>query len=570
MMRPSFWLQQARARRASALGIMIFVLIYALTLALTALLMLLIWHLKTGLPYRDSLHSLTAWSLWASMIFVVLSPILAQAWSVRDGLDGLMRQLAARPLEAMKATPALQCLLDVCAEMSIASGQRITALYVMEHEEGINAFVLAQQPHQPVLVITAGAVQHLERSALQALVAHEFSHLEAGDATLNLRLWVALSGLHAIDHMGRLLQGWGGAAREDSLILATFSSLLGGALRAVGASSVYLGRMVRSAIGRQREYLADARAVQWTRQGDAVVDLLMQVSEHSTQGRWRHPRAEEFSHMCLVANGEEGGWWASHPPLAARIKAVDGEAAMAHWRARHQKKVAAVVPTPTPTSPPIPSVDGSIDFDPSCHLAQIAPAQRQMALLTLAGVVPGTPCATRMEELPSCLEQLLPVLASLSAAQRQSLRTALPTSVSALITLLQIQAHELVAAPRMSLQSLQTPVSLVLRGGLHWIAHDEGQEHALLIQRTLLGLDLPLPEAPGLIPFYQALLQVRALEPFALRALWQACQDIILVAGPCRHDELLWMSTLAQLWGQDELSWRHSLESQAKTAALLP
>ncbi len=569
-MRPSFWLQQARARRASVLGVMVFIVIYALTLTSTALLMLLIWHLKTGLPYADSLHSMSAWSLWLSMLFVVLSPVLAQAWSVRAGLQGLMRQLGARSVQQLSATPALQCLQNVCAEMSIASGQRITALYVMEREEGINAFVLAQQPHQPVLVVTAGAVQHLERSALQALVAHEFSHLEAGDATLNLRLWVALSGLHAIDHMGRLLQNWGEAARADSLILATLSGVLGGALRGVGASGVFLGRGVRSAIGRQREYLADARAVQWTRQSDAVVDLLMQVSEHPLQGRWQHPRAAEFSHMCLVANGETGNWWSSHPPLAARIRAIDGEAAMAHWRARHQKKAAAVASTPTPTSPPMPAGDGSIDFDPSCHLAQIAPAQRQMALLTLAGVVPGTPCATRMEELPSCLEQLLPVLASLSVAQRQSLRTALPTSVPALITLLQIQAHEPMATPQMSLQSLQTPVSLVLRGGLHWIAHDEGQEHALLIQRTLLGLDLPLPAAPGLIPFYQALLQVRALEPFALRALWQACQDLILVAGPCRHDELLWMSTLAQLWGQDELSWRHSLESQAKTATLLP
>ena len=222
-------------------------------------------------------------------------------------------------------------LLNVVEEMAIASGIAIPAVYVLDEEEGINAFAAGYAPNDAAVAVTHGALTTLSREELQSVVGHEFSHVLNGDMRLNVRLLASIFGIVCIAVFGRILlrAGFELAARsrprrsrddKDPTVAIAFALMIAGAVVWVlGSLGVLFGRILQSSISRQREFLADASSVQFTRNPRGMAGALRTIGAVSGHGTLTTPRAAEVSHM-LFAAGSLGLIFATHPPLESRIR----------------------------------------------------------------------------------------------------------------------------------------------------------------------------------------------------------------------------------------------------------
>jgi len=246
-----------------------------------------------------------------------------------DG-SGVAERLGGKLIDHDTADPDERRLLNVVEEMAIASGTPVPPVYVMEGERGINAFAAGTSPENAVIGATRGTVTHLSRDELQGVVGHEFSHILSGDMRINLRLIGVLAGILVIGHIGALMmrsafyvgatsrvssreRGGGGAA------IAIWA--LGGALAVIGFVGVFFGSWIKSAVSRQREHLADAASVQFTRNPEGIAGALKKIGGFRRRGRVRAPSADEASHMFFTRGVRE--MFATHPPLEKRIRAID-------------------------------------------------------------------------------------------------------------------------------------------------------------------------------------------------------------------------------------------------------
>jgi Zn-dependent protease with chaperone function len=207
-------------------------------------------------------------------------------------------------------------LLNVVEEMAIASGVPVPQVYVMDGEPGINAFAAGHSASDAAISVTRGAMTMLTRDELQGVIAHEFSHLLNGDMKLNLRLMGLIVGILCLTVIGRVLIRTRG--RKNPL------PLLGLALIIVGWVGVLFGRLIQAAVSREREFLADASAVQFTRNPSGLAGALKKIGGIAQGSQLQSDRAEEASHL-FFANGLKSRFFgfATHPPLAERIKALD-------------------------------------------------------------------------------------------------------------------------------------------------------------------------------------------------------------------------------------------------------
>ncbi len=233
------------------------------------------------------------------------------------------RELApGRPADAEERK-----LLNVVEEMAIASGVAMPRLFIMEGESGINAFAAGWDPADAVIGVTRGAVESLTRDELQGVIAHEFSHILNGDMRRNIRLMGLVFGLLALAVVGRILLEMGWYARpsrdrdgkgDPRAILA----LLGLLFVVMGYVGAFFGQLMQAAISRQREFLADASAVQFTRNPDGLAGALKQIGASSAEVTGA--RAKEANHMFFgEVSSSLFGFLASHPPLEERILRLD-------------------------------------------------------------------------------------------------------------------------------------------------------------------------------------------------------------------------------------------------------
>lgn len=220
--------------------------------------------------------------------------------------------------------PARRRLLNSVEELAIAAAIPVPPVYVLP-EMAINAFAAGHSTDDAVIGITEGALQQLDRDELQGVLAHEFSHILNGDMRLNMRLMALLHGILFIAIAGRvLLQG----ARRPVVVMrgrrdsALPVLLVGVALLGIGFAGVLCGRLIKAGVSRQREFLADASAVQFTRQPLGLASALSRIGGLPQHGLLRAERAEEASHL-LFAQGVATRWFATHPPLAERIRRID-------------------------------------------------------------------------------------------------------------------------------------------------------------------------------------------------------------------------------------------------------
>ncbi len=231
----------------------------------------------------------------------------------------LAEQMGARPAQPSGNLDE-QRFCNIVDEMAISSRLKRPQAMVLARDEGINAFAAGWDENDAVVAVTRGALEHLTREELQGLVAHEFSHIGEGDTRLNMRLVGMVFGLEMLFRMGQHL------FEPDTRDRRMAAALIGLAIMAAGWLGWVAGHALQAAVSRQREYLADARAVQWTRSRDGLGGVLRKVLSQQREGVEARAVGSTVQHMLLVGNehGRVADWFDSHPPLALRIRRIYG------------------------------------------------------------------------------------------------------------------------------------------------------------------------------------------------------------------------------------------------------
>ena len=255
---------------------------------------------------------------------LVLAGSAFRTIQLRQGGSRVAEMLGGRRVRPNTTDEAERRLVNVVEEMSIAAGTPVPAIYVMDQEQGINAFAAGYTLDDAAVAVTRGTLAHLNRDELQGVIAHEFSHILNGDMKLNIRLIGLLFGILLLAVVGRGLLysgGRGGRGRRDGE--GGQVALLGIALVVVGYIGVLFGRLIQAAVSRQREYLADAAAVQFTRNPDGIADALKKIG--GVGSRMENPHAQEVGHLFFASGlrSSFAGLLATHPPLPLRIKRID-------------------------------------------------------------------------------------------------------------------------------------------------------------------------------------------------------------------------------------------------------
>lgn len=330
-----YFQNQDVARKKTGILIAYFVLAVVAIVVSIYVSVVTITHFTTRSEHPSSVLGLS-W-LWDPGLFglvtigtsaLVAGGSLYRIASLSGGGHTVAELLGGRLLHPDTSDPAERKILNVVEEMAIASGVPVPPVYLLEGEEGINAFAAGYAPGDAVIAITSGAVRLLSRDELQGVVAHEFSHILNGDMRLNLRLMGVLFGILLIGLTGWvILRSTGNSNGDDRRKGDNALPLLGLALYIIGYAGVFFGDLIKAAVSRQREYLADASAVQFTRNPDGLAGALKKIGASADGSQVRNPHAEEASHMffgnAVEGKGQLFGLLATHPPLADRIRRID-------------------------------------------------------------------------------------------------------------------------------------------------------------------------------------------------------------------------------------------------------
>ncbi|MBW4485257.1 MAG: M48 family metallopeptidase [Tildeniella torsiva UHER 1998/13D] len=267
------------------------------------------------------------WVASGTLAFMVVGSSIKMA-QLSQGGHSLAKGLGGRELNPLTDDPDEQRLINVVSEMALASGTPIPAVYLLDDEPGINAFAAGHTADKAVIGVTRGCLDQLSRDELQGVIGHEFSHIFNGDMGLNLKLIGVIHGLLLIYIAGRVvlrLSYYGGSSRrskDDKGAGAVLAAAL--AMVVIGYLGVLCGRLIKSAVSREREFLADASAVQFTRNPEGLTGALRKIGQIPSGSTMVSPMAETASHLLFgEANGNLsflGGWFATHPPLGERLR----------------------------------------------------------------------------------------------------------------------------------------------------------------------------------------------------------------------------------------------------------
>lgn len=238
---------------------------------------------------------------------------------LKAGGKVIAHDLGGKLLVSEMANPAEQQLLNVVEEMAIAANMPVPPVYVLHQEYGINAFAAGHTSKDAVIGITQGAIEQLTRDELQGVIGHEFSHILNGDMRLNLKLVGLLHGLLLIYILGRVLFRWNRFGSRDKNNGFMWFGL---ALILIGSIGMLCGRIIKAAVSRQREFLADASAVQFTRNPTGIAEALRKIANYRYSSLVHSPHAESNSHLFFgsaLRFNFLSDIFATHPPLTQRI-----------------------------------------------------------------------------------------------------------------------------------------------------------------------------------------------------------------------------------------------------------
>lgn len=261
------------------------------------------------------------WSQQALLgtLWLVAGGSLLEWFLLRKGGTAVAKMLNAQAIDFASQDAVQRQFINVCEEMAIASGVPVPSLYVLPQESTINAFVAGYRAQDSVLVVTQGALTHLTRDELQAVIGHEFSHILNGDMRLNTYMLSVLAGMLAVGQVGDFLMRSPTGDHPKHKSVTPFWPL-GLGMWFVGYIGLVLGRLIKAAISRERENLADAASVQFTRNPDALAGALYKIGQYDSYLSSWH--AEQMSHMCFGESVSFSQWFATHPPLKLRIQTI--------------------------------------------------------------------------------------------------------------------------------------------------------------------------------------------------------------------------------------------------------
>ncbi len=311
----NFFEHQAAARRSSTRLVVLFALAVLGIVAAVDLAVLLVF----GRGGQSG--GVLAFTTLATLAVIALGSLYRIA-SLRGGGEAVALQVGGVPVPADTTDPHLRRLRNVVEEIAIASGVPMPGLYVLEHESAINAFAAGYSPSDAAIAVTRGAMEKLNRDELQGVVAHEFSHILNGDMRLNIRLIGVLFGILMIGLIGRKILWYGGGSGRGRGAAAVLAAALVAIV--VGSIGLLFGRMIKAGISRTRESLADASAVQFTRQTAGLAGALKKIAGiHEGSRLAARGDAEEVSHMLFGDGVGFSGLFATHPPILKRIQALE-------------------------------------------------------------------------------------------------------------------------------------------------------------------------------------------------------------------------------------------------------
>ena len=332
-----FFEHQDRARRKTGQLVFLFIVgLVATTIAINLMCFLLFYAFdvfftaKTvtlGESFANWWGSNLNWQISIGVLAVIAIGTFFRFLELSDGGRSVASCAGAQPVDMSSRDPKLKQLINVCEEMAIAAGMPVPELFVMNRETSINAFVAGYRMEESVLVVTRGTLEQLTRDELQGVIGHEYSHILNGDMRLNVRLMMALAGLILVGQIGRFLVDTSfyrsAYSNKESGGVAILSFIGGLSLIVMGYIGVLVGRMIKAGVSRQREFLADASSVQFTRNPDAIAGALYAIKESVEGSQLHHKHAEDMSHFCFGESVALNQALATHPPLLERIKRVN-------------------------------------------------------------------------------------------------------------------------------------------------------------------------------------------------------------------------------------------------------
>lgn len=342
----NFFEQQDRARRNTTRLVALMGLAVACLIAITtALVGAVIYYFQfSGVNHVqaydqnrsifDIASQVLSWELLGSIALGVTALVILAALYKLIQLSGGGRRVAesmgGRLINLNTRDSDEKKMLNVVEEMAIAAGTPVPPVYLME-DTSINAFAAGYKIQDAVIGVTRGCIQHLTRDELQGVVAHEFSHIFHGDMRLNLRLVGILHGILVVGLAGHLLMRsgfYGSASRSRSSNNSSNTAAIFGigvALIAIGYAGTFFGNLIKAAVSRQREFLADASAVQFTRNPDGISGALKKIGALPAGSKVSAGNASEFSHMYFgqAISSTFNSMMATHPPLAERIQRIE-------------------------------------------------------------------------------------------------------------------------------------------------------------------------------------------------------------------------------------------------------
>ncbi|HCE3659283.1 TPA: M48 family metallopeptidase [Vibrio parahaemolyticus] len=327
-----FFHHQDTARQRTGLLVMLFTLAVLAITGLVSVMSIGIYFYFTGEPFTtQSIISYCLLSFVGVLLVVSISSFIRLSELNANGGRGVAESIGGKLISTDTSNAKHRQLLNVVEEMSIASGIPVPLVYVLAEEHGINAFAAGMSIDDAVIGVTQGALDAFSRDELQGVIAHEFSHILNGDMRLNTRLIGALFGITCIAHFGHLILDNSNSTRHVSrsssdsnkgfavIILIAIVCLV------LGWLGTLFGNMIKAAISRQREFLADASAVQFTRNDQGIAGALKKIGSNVQGSTLNTKASDEMSHMMFGQSKLSGfsSLFATHPPLDERIRRIE-------------------------------------------------------------------------------------------------------------------------------------------------------------------------------------------------------------------------------------------------------
>ncbi len=326
----NFFEHQEHARKRTTLLMLLFIV--AVVFIVVAVYFVTAFAILMSGAHQTDPSGPTVFQWWdplrfiAIVVTVVAFIALASLYKIttlRGGGEKIAEILGARRVLRSTKDRKERRYLNVVEEMAIASGMPVPPAYLMDQEAGINAFAAGNSPSDAVVAVTRGALDQLSRDELQGVIAHEFSHIFNGDMRLNVRLIGIIFGILALGILGGyMLRGMAFSRRGKG---GGAVILIGIGLLLVGYIGTFIGRIIQAAVSRQREFLADASSVQFTRNPAGISGALAKIGGLDVGSRLENPASRQASHMFF---GEDSRPWmafllSTHPALDERIRRID-------------------------------------------------------------------------------------------------------------------------------------------------------------------------------------------------------------------------------------------------------